>query len=259
MSFHSLVKSAERFVTSNSPAILTSIGVAGTVGTAVLAFKAGMKAERIIDDYKQEIKEGQRANLIPDFTRKEQFLATWPLLVPPVVTGSITVGAIVFANKIGSRRAAAMAAAYTISQEALSEYKDKVVERLGETKERKIRDEIAQDRVNDAQMPPQLILSNSDKQLFMESYTKRYFLCDVETIRKAENDINRRIRNEMSASLSDFYDLIGLEHTDISDDVGWNLDQDMEVEMTAVIAQNNKPCIVITYPFQPVRRFHKLV
>ena len=64
----------------------------------------------------------------------------------------------------------------------------------------------------------------------------------------------------MYVSLSDFYDELGLDHTDISDDVGWNLDDGLlEVSFDSMILADGRPCITLEYHVAPKYDFAKLM
>ncbi len=60
----------------------------------------------------------------------------------------MTIVCIVGSSKAGGRRTTAAVAAYSLTERAFSEYKEKVVEQIGKGQEQKIRDEIVQDQVD---------------------------------------------------------------------------------------------------------------
>lgn len=256
------VKVLEKLAIDNSPVLLTAIGVAGTIGTAILAHRAATKAEIWRrNEIEKRNEEALTHHVAPDeITKKEHIQNTWKFYIPTGVSGAATVGSIIMANHIGTKRAAALAAAYTISEKAFTEYREKVVQHIGEKEHEKIRNEIVQDRVH--RMPPTegnvLMVSGGDH-LFMEMYTGRYFRSDMETVRKAVNDVNFKINTHGYASLSDFYDIIGLAHTGVSDEMGWNGDKLMDVNYDAVLSEDGQPCVGISFMTGPVRhhdRFH---
>jgi len=255
LSLVQLAKRAEKLVTHNSPAILTAAGVAGTITTAYLVGKATFKAAELI-------RERNEAQDVHDLwmPAKEKVELVWKLYIPAVTTGLLTVTCIVLANRIEHRRAVALAAAFTISEKALEEYKAKIVEKVGARKEQGYRDEIAQDRVNnDPLKDREVILIGTGEQLCYDLYTGRYFRSDVESIRKAVNDINLQVINDSFASLSDFYDRIGLSATSISNDVGWNLDTVLDVKFTTTLAKDGQPCIAIDFKTFPIRGYSRLM
>jgi hypothetical protein len=252
MNFTDLAKRAERLVANNSPAILTAIGVTGTLTTALLASQASFKAARILGDLEYELEIMNQ----PPADFKTKVANIWILYLPSVATGGFTVACIIGANRIGTRRAAAMAAAYSLSEKAFVEYKDKVVERIGEGKEQKIRDEIAQDRVNANPVTSrEVILTGSGDVLCYDSITGRYFQSSMETLRKAENDVNKQILHDGYASLHEFYSAIGLEATPYSSEIGWNSDTLLELRFSAVLSDDKRPCISIEYHSYPIRNY----
>jgi hypothetical protein len=245
MNFMQLAKNAEKFAIDNSPAILTAIGITGTLTTAYLTGKASIKACRMLE-----------AEPPFETDRKNAIKKVWKLYIPPVVTGAITVAAIVSANHVSSRRTTAMATAYSISERAFSEYKDKVVEKIGEKKEREYRDEIAQDRVNNNPVSEnQVIITDNGDVLCFDHFTGRYFKSSMETLKQAENEVNHLIITQGYASLSDFYHDVGLPATSLSDSVGWNSDKLLQLEFSTVLSQDNRPCISIDFDISPSRKF----
>ena len=245
-----IFKRAGRLASDNSPVILTAIGVAGTLTTAYLTGRATFKAADILAE-----NESMAYPLEP----KQKVALTWRMYIPAAASAILTVSAIMCANRVGSRRAAALAAAYSLSERAYEEYRSKIIERLGEKKEQAFRDEIAQERVNrDPVGNREVIFAGESSQLCYEAYTGRYFLCDMETLRKAQNDINHQVLHDSYASLSDLYALIGLPDTANSDEVGWNSDRLLELKFSAVLSDTSRPCISVEFTVAPVRHFHRL-
>lgn len=244
-----LIKKAERFTVDNSPLILTGVGVAGTITTALLTAKATVKATRIVDDWEKE--EGTYED--PRKRLQERVRLVWPYYIPPVGVMTITVVSIIGANRIGARRAAAIATAYTLSEKAFEDYRDKIVDKFGEKKSREVHDEIMQDNVK-KNPPKQDILLVSDRDITVfDNYSKRYFSSTMEKIKKAQNDINYRIINHDFATLNEFYREIGLESIMYGEEIGWSNLEKLEITFTAVLAENDKPVMVIDFRVEPVR------
>jgi len=194
---------------------------------------------------------------ILEVTQTQKVNLTWKLYVPTVGTGVLTVACIIGANRIGTRRAAAMAAAYSLSEKAFVEYRDKVIEKIGETKEQKVHDAIAQDRVDANPVSSrEVIITGGGDVLCHDSITGRYFESNVETLRKAQNDINYKILASNYATLHEFYSLIGLPSTLYSSEVGWNNDNMLELEFTTVLSEEGKPCLSVNYKTYPIRGYY---
>lgn len=255
MTIKTILKAAEKFVTDNSPGILTGLGVAGTVTAAFLtgraAYLVGMDAST---QYHEAVKENEP--LPEDLLEPKYIVKTyWKEFIPPAIVGAATITCIIAANQIGTRRTAAIAAAFKLSEQLTEEYKDRVVETLGAQKEEKMRSELAQDRMNRTGGGENIIISGSEV-LFYDEMSGQFFKGEMENVRKAVNDINYKVNNYYCASLSDFYELVGLRKTPFSDEVGWNTDELMEVQYAATML-DNKPAIAISFNNVPIRGYDR--
>lgn len=238
MTLIKLTKQAEKLLHDNSPAILTAIGVSGTLSTAYLVGKASFEAAEVLSEDDFERVPKKKAELV------------WKLYIPAAISASITIGCIIAANRVGSRRAAAAYSVLTVTEKAFAEYKDKVVETIGERKERTVQDNIVQDRVNaNPTAGRDIIVAGPGNVLCYETYTGRYFYSDMESLRKAVNELNSRLNREMYANLSDFYSIVGLPYTSNSNDIGWDSDKLLELRYTTVLSDDGRPCIAFDYNY----------
>jgi hypothetical protein len=243
--------------------LLTSFGVTGVFSTAYLASRASFKAARIVDSERERQKEELypiSSNLVPEFDLgfQEKVKLIWVLYIPAAVSGTTTITAIVMANHEASKKIAALTVASGISERAFQEYKAKVVEKLGENKAIDIRDEIAQDRVRADARSKEVIVVGTGNVLCFDMITGRYFESNMERIRKAENTVNHDILNHMYASLSSFYDEIGLPPTPYSDTVGWNSLREMvDVQYSTVMSVDDRPCIAIDFVTPPYPEYDR--
>lgn len=238
MTIRTLVKQAERLLRDNSAAILTTMSVSGTVTTAYLAAKASFRAAHIIS-------EGERINAGP-VERKDVVKAVWKLYIPATVSGAVTIGCIVANTHINTRRTAVAYSLLNVSERAFAEYKDKVLEEIGPKKEQAVRDAIAQDKVTNN---TSVVVAGSGSVLCFEGHTGRYFMSDMETLKKAVNTINAKLNREMEATLHDFQYLVGLPDTSYSWTVGWTSDRLMDLEFSTTISSDGKPCLVFEYNY----------
>lgn len=241
---------AGRFLTEHSPAILTATGATGLVITAYFTGKASFRAAQLIE-------EEERSLLLPGgevdpLNGKEKFNLCWKLYIPALVSGSLSIAAIVGANRIGTRRAAAVTAAYAISERMYDEYRNKVVETIGKNKEQKLRDEIMQDRIDSHPLgDQQAIDTGGGKDLCYDPWNGRYFWCSMEAIKQAQNRVNYKVNQHFYASLSDFYDYLGLDRTKTSDDLGWGQDQQLELTFSTTTSDRGQPVLVMNFLSPP--------
>lgn len=243
----------EKLLIDNSPALLTAIGVVGTVSTAVLTGKASIKAHDILT---HGVADWERKHQL-EYTTKEKVELTWKLFIPAVGSGLLTATAIIGANRIGTRRAAGLAAAFTLSEKAYSEYKDKVLETLGPKKEQALRDGLAQDKVSRTPGSREVIIVGTDVLCF-DAYTGRYFKSSMEALKRAQNDLNVEVLHNNYASLSDLYNLLDIPTTSGSDELGWNLDNLLEMKFSTTMSEDGRPCISVDFQLDSVRDYYKM-
>lgn len=255
MALRELTVASRKFVIDNSPLLLTTVGVVGTVTTAYLTGKASILAYQHLES----VRESQLLDteLFPKLKPKFVVNEVWKLYIPPAASAVLTIAAIVGANRIGTRRAAALAAAYSLSEKAWEEYKEQVVKQVGTNEARKIEDKTAQALADKSEAKSSEIIVISGDVICHEAYTGRYFSSSNEELKKAQNDLNYRILNDGYASLSDFYDLVGLPHTALSEEVGWTSDKLFEIHFSTIMSDDGKPCISINYQVEPVRDYYK--
>lgn len=238
----------------HSPEILIGFGVAGFVTTTVLAVKATPKAMQLLDEAKKE-------NDVDKLPPLEVVKVAWKPYIPAVVTGVVSIACVIGANSVNAKRNAALATAYQLSTAALNEYKDKVIETIGEKKEQSIREKISKDRIEKNPVSNNTVYVTGDgDSLFLEPISKRYFKSDIERVRSVINTLNETMYNDPfgNISLSDFYDEIGLERTDISNDIGWNIENgSIKVEFHPAMSDNGKPCLALYYTTAPNWGFDK--
>lgn len=242
-------------VKKHSPEILTGIGIAGMLATTILAVKATPKAIEAIKADSEENHDGD-----PNaYTKKEAIKSAWKCYIPAAVTGVSSTACLIGASSVNARRNAALVTAYNVTRTALTEYKDKVVETIGEKKEHVIRESIAKDKLEkDPVTSREVIVTDKTTTLCYDGIFGRYFLSDIDSINRAINEINRRVVSYGYVSLNEFYEEIGLEPTGIGEDLGWSIDDgQVEIVKSAQLASDGRPCLVIEYSVAPKYGYDK--
>lgn len=259
MNLGQILRRTEKLASDNSPLLLTAIGVAGVVGTAILTHKATRKAHAKAEDFIIDLQTAAGPGERIRATQKEIIQATWTCYIPPVVSGTLTIGAIVFANRIGTKRAAALAAAYTVSEQAFTEYKEQVTKRLGVQKEQEIHDDMARDWVKkNPRSESNVVIVGKGETLCCDLYSGRYFRSSPEAINRAVNDVNQQVLIDGYASLSDFYHRLGLVPNDMSEEVGWTPDKLLSVTFSGVLDEESEPCLAFRLDVRPIRDFDRM-
>ena len=244
--FKGIIHSVQTAMKKHSPEILTGIGIAGMITTVVMAVRATPKAILLLEEKKEEKGEEK-------LTRPETIKTAWTCYIPSTIVGSVSILCLVGASSVNFRRNAALATAYTLSESALREYQEKVVETIGEKKEQSVRDAIAKDMLNkDPVTRREVIITTKGDTLCYDAISGRYFKSDIEKIRKAVNDLNRRMRDEMFISLNEFYYELGLSGIGIGNELGWNIEKGyIDLDFSSQLAEDGTPCLVIKYTLSP--------
>lgn len=248
-----VLRNLQRFAIQNSPSLLTAVGALGVVTTSVLTAKASFRAVRLIDE--DEARGGVSDDPKKNLRRRTNLV--WREFVPPVVVGVVTLAAIIGANHIGGRRAAAFATAYKLSEKMAEEYRQKVVDTIGREKEDLLRGELTKDRVGRVPGVETIVLGEGEI-VFYDEWSGRAFKKTIDEVHNAVNQLNYQINQSWCASLSEFYDLLGLPKTRVSDDYGWNSDELLEPYYSSCLLEDGRPARSISFNVQPFQNYSKI-
>lgn len=248
------VKSIKGVLERHTPEILTGIGVAGMITTTILAVKATPKACLLIDDRKDELE-------VEKLPATELIKTTWKCYIPAAVTGGASIACLVGASSVNFKRNAALATAYKLSEAALSEYKDAVLETIGEKKERTVRDKVAERRLKENPVTKnEVIITGNGTTLCYDPVGNSYFKSSIQQIESAKNKLNARMLSENYVSLNDFYDELGIGPTKLGEDLGWDIYKDglIDIAFSSQLAEDGTPCLVMDYSIAPRYEYYKV-
>ncbi len=257
---------------ANAPGITIGLGTGAILVAGVMVGVATPKAMKLIEDAQvaktkrfKQMREKAPDDAVMDETDEltwvEIIKAGWKPYAPAIMTAVVGVACIVGGTRANARRNAALSAAYTVVEQTLNDYTAKTKEIVGEKKEKEIRDAIAEDELKKHPLSGYNVvrMPKCGKTLCYDVRSREYFMSDYNTIKKVENDLNRRLRSEMFISLNDVYDEFGIVHDDeLGDDIGWNVDDELEFTISSKIAENNEPCLVVNYVIAPRYDFRNL-
>lgn len=257
-----LLGKAEIFTKKNSPVILTGLAIVGVISTAYAAYKAGPRADKILEAYRKDMrdchpndKEAKRA-VVGETVKKMV-----PVVAPPIIMGGTTIACIVGSHSVSSRRIAALSAAYSLSETTVKNLNSKMEEMLGEKKARAIKDSIMKDKLKaDSEKDKkilsdgQLVIPSDGTVLCKDLYSGRLFYSNAEKIKQAIAKCSYEIISDMYISLNDFYEAIDspqLPRIPMGEDLGWNIDDTLNgklpITLSALLTDDNKPCLCIDY------------
>lgn len=259
MDISTVVKHTGQLIRRNSSVILTGVGIAGSVTSAILAVKATPRAVRKLDLAYIE-KNDVLSHVLPgptQLTKREIVKVVWKDYLPAVGVQVVTIGCIIGAQTVNQRRQAALISAFSLSETALREYQERMAVEAP-AKDRKVRDEIAQAKVEaHPASGADILLAHNGDQLFYEPHTDRYFYSTMNKVDKAVNDLNFRILNQEYASQNEFYEAIGLKAVSQGDEFGWTADHPLELDKTTVLTDDDRAAVVISFVRNPIANYWK--
>ena len=252
--FTKFIGNCLEFADKHQREIFLGTQIAGTIMTGVLCWRAAKKADDVLEKHRDKMETIDKND---KEARKKETMETVkdmaPIILPPVLTGAVTIGCAVGGYKASSKQIAALSAAYALSEKALEKYTDKAEEMFGKKKAMSVKDEVNQDKVNEHPPKSDTIINTGRGQvLCYDDYSGRYFYSDPESIRKVVNDINEELMDAYYVPLNEFYDGLGLENVRMGDDLGFCMeDGKLAVSWSATLTKDNIPCLVLNYDISP--------
>lgn len=183
-----------------SNVILTFIGMAGVIATAVLAVKETPKALKKIQEDSEKKHNGD-----PNaYTMKEAIRSAWKYYIPSFVVGAVTISSIAASTFLSKKQEASLIAGYSLLKHSYEKVKE--LEADHNTKEEKKEGGIG-----------------SEEMLFYDLYSDRYFWRTITEVIDAEYRLNRMLAIDGCATLNNFYNFLGLEETESGSYMGWSI------------------------------------
>lgn len=236
-------------VRKHSPAILMTTGVVGLVGTVVLASRATLKVEPIMDEHDMKLAQVQEARAkdvsgelnqpyTEEMAQRDKVIVysktavqIVKLYLPATALGVASIAAIVSGHTVLSRRNAATMAAYATLQAGFEKYRDRVREQFGEDKDLEL------------SRPRQLIVEEEDVAtgetretfqydrdglsiyaVFFDEYSTRWQKepgYNQMFLSARQNWFNDKLHARGHVFLNEVYDELGLPRTQAGAVVGW--------------------------------------
>ena len=133
-----------------SPAILFGVGVAGMIGTTVLASRATLKLEGVIAQAKNDLHVASQLEGHEDYSEADKkrdttiiysrsVVSVAKLYAPAVILGAVSIGCLTSSHNILQNRIAGLTAAYAALEHGFNLYRERVVEKYGEEQDRDFR------------------------------------------------------------------------------------------------------------------------
>lgn len=245
-----------KYINKNSANILTGLGMAGVVTTAVLAVKETPKAMKLLEDREKIKMEKYNESL----TKLEKALVVAPVYFPAILMGATTMSCIYGANHINKKQQAILTGAYSYLSSCYDDYRDKVKELYGEDADKKVKEEIAKDIYFETTGE-----EREDTNLYFDEYSNRYFNLNPNDLPNILYDINKMYNFTGELTLNNVYEFLGLEPTDFGATVGWSATKDWEcngfswidIQMDPLDFPDNLACGVLTFNIEPSTDYYQ--
>lgn len=246
-------------VKKHSPEILMVAGIVGTVASTVLACRATMKVNNIIEEKKKTIEdihnclEDENVEYTEEDSKKDLTIIysqtgvkLIKLYAPAVMLGGLSIASIVAGHRILNKRNIAIAAAYTAVDKGFKKYRKNVVERFGEQVDKELRYNIKAKEVEKTITDKNgkekkvkeieyTIEDNPTKNIseyakFFDEWTSTEHHKDPEYnlmfLRRQQDYANEVLKAKGHLFLNEVYDMLGIPRTKAGQVVGWIYDEE---------------------------------
>lgn len=243
-------------VKKHSPEILIVAGVAGTVTSAVLACKATMKVNDILEESKDTVEKIHAVSNDPEYADRysqedakkdlticyvQTGVKIAKLYAPAVILGALSLTAIVSSNNILRKRNVALAAAYTAVDKSFKEYRGRVVERFGKELDRELRYNIRAKEVEETVVDENgeektvkktiEVVDPNEHSEFARFYDDgctgwcKNAEYNLMFLKQQQATANNRLQRDGYLFLNDVYDMLGIPRSKAGQVVGWVYDE----------------------------------
>lgn len=229
-----------------SPEILTGIGVVGTITSTVLASRATLHLETNVDFHKAEVDFIKDQLHSGDISANEYqkglvkiHLATATRLArlygPAVTLGVASIGCLLGAHGIMKKRNVALAAAYKTVEQSFSEYRKRVVDELGEEKDRDFRfpsRDVEVKNEETGETTTRKVVSPEDVSGYAKFFDefnsnwKNNAEMNLFFLKCKQSYLNDLLQARGHVFLNEVYDELGMERTKQGAVVGWVIGKD---------------------------------
>ena len=245
-------------IKKHSPEILLAAGTVGVVVSGVMACKATLKVNEIVNDAKQQIDTIHSVAADPDMTEKytaedskkdlaivytQTAVKMIKLYGPSVGLGVVSLGCMIGSNRILSKRNVALAAAYTAVDKSFKEYRGRVIERFGKQLDKELRynikakeiEEVSKDENGNEVVkkevvdvieddpnnysPYSIVFDDGNEGWDPDPERTKFFLI------QQQNWANERLKAKGHLFLNEVYDMLGARRTKAGAQVGWVYDE----------------------------------
>lgn len=233
----------------HSPKVMFALGVVGVGATVVLACKATLKAEEVLDEIQSDLDriETAKAANIPSYTEREYkkdlvtaytkgVLKFGKLYGPSLLVGIASIAALTGSHVVLNNRLTGVTAAYAALDKGFRAYRERVVNEFGEEKDREFRHgAVEREIVVETEQGPEVTKikeagSTPGYSIYAKVFDKNSRNWDQRPeynlifLRAQQNYANDQLKANGHLLLNDVYESLGMPRTKEGCVVGWVLD-----------------------------------
>lgn len=243
---------AKRKLKAAAPTILSITAVIGVGGAVVTT---GIATPKAIEAVKADsvVKHDGDPNA---YSKWEAVLSGWKFYIPTAVLTLSTIGCILASNALNQKQQASLTAAYLSLSKTYSEYRKKASELYGSESDLEIRKGIAEDKLNDLEMPDE----DDGLTLFYFEYGPGdgYFRSTKADVLEAFYHFNRNFALRLEAPLNELLDFLGLDNVPGGDSIGWSFEEGddygyswIDYFLDDCTTDDGLEYTIISFPFAP--------
>lgn len=239
----------------NSPQILIGVGVTGAVASTVMACRATLKVNDVMDEAKSNLDKIHEVASNPDMKEKYSekdakkdttivYVQTiWKLVKlygPAIGLGALSIGCILKSHTILKKRNAALAAAYATIDKSFKEYRSRVIEKFGEEVDKEMKYGIkaveVKEKVTDENGKEKTVkktvkvvdeLGYSEYARFFDASSPNWEKdpeLNLMFLRAQQSYFNNLLKIKHFIFLNDVYKALGIPESKAGQVVGWRYD-----------------------------------
>lgn len=234
-----------------SPEILTAAGVVGVVTATVLACKATLKIEPVMDKVEEglEVVKSRKEDGNVDYTEEDHVrdvayiyttatIDIFKLYAPAIIIGGASIACIIGSTRIARKRNIALVAAYKALESSYDEYRRRHTEEHGEDSDRDYRAGVYQEVVEEEDDNGKKVKkTRTTKDPSQYSQYARFFdetsinwektpEYNLLFLRQVQSYANDKLRSRGHLFLNEVYEMLGFEHSQAGSVVGWVISKD---------------------------------
>jgi hypothetical protein len=230
-----------------SPVLMFGAGIVGVAATVVLACRATLKLEGVLDEA-QDLVDKAKTLEHSDYSERDRerdialvytkmAFKIVKLYSPAVATGVLAIGSLTGAHMVLSRRNVGLAAAFAALDKGFKEYRQRVIGEVGEDREREIRyGAVDREIVEETKTGPVVKGVRSFDPNVYSPYARLFDEHNQNWQKNAEYNLlfvraQQNYANDMLGArghvfLNEVYDMLGIDHSSAGAVVGWVISKD---------------------------------